>query len=257
MLWRLLTALIVLFWAVMTGLIIRDTYFPDQSRFAVVPVSMVFDLFLDDAAAFNNNLHLYHGQQKLGHVSFALRRLEESNAEPVYALVANGTLKVPGAGGEQNLNFRGNGLMLAAERWKQIDIEMKAPETKTEVEISWREGDKLPHLEVKKEGAVVMNTAMAQKLMESPFNSGLIAQMLPLSRLPQAGAMSFHAREGRMELAGKKRRCYIITAQLMQGYEAQLYFTEIGELARVELPAGYRLIEPMMHGLEKDLDTTF
>jgi hypothetical protein len=41
----------------------------------------------------------------------------------------------------------------------------------------------------------------------------------------------------------------------MQGYEAQLYFTEIGELARVDLPGGYRLLEPMLHGLEKGLTT--
>ena len=48
MFWRFLTAIIIVFWAVMTGLMIRDVYFPDHSRFAVVPVSMVFDLFLSE-----------------------------------------------------------------------------------------------------------------------------------------------------------------------------------------------------------------
>ena len=56
-----------------------------------------------------------------------------------------------------------------------------------------------------------------------------------------------------MDLAGKTRKCYIVTATLLGMYEVLVYFTEVGELARIELPQGYRLIEPMMHGLERDV----
>ena len=96
MFWRLITAMVVLFWAVMTGLVIRDTYFPDHSRFAVVPVRFVFDLFLSEAVAFNNTLHLYQGQEKIGHTTFALRRMDEkAEQEPIYAIAANGSVAVP------------------------------------------------------------------------------------------------------------------------------------------------------------------
>lgn len=255
MFWRLISAMVVLFWAVMTGLVIRDTYFPDHSRFAEVPVRFVFDLFLSEAAAFNNTLHLYQGREKIGHTTFALRRMDEATTgqEPVYAIVTNGSVTVPGASEKTEFGFRLNGELLGAERWRRFEAQINAPQSETEAMITWKEGDKLPGMEVKKGGQVVMNTAMASAMLDSPAAAGLITQMLPAGALPQAASMRLLAREGRLELAAKQRRCYIVTATLMQDYKARLYFTEIGELARVDLPGGYRLLEPMLHGLEKGL----
>ncbi|MDZ4289150.1 MAG: hypothetical protein U0984_14385, partial [Prosthecobacter sp.] len=96
MLWRSISAAIVLFWAVMTGLIIRDAYFPDSSRFAGVPPRMVFDLFLSQAGTFNNQLHLYHEKQKIGHAHFAINLLKEEPGPPVYALIAHGSITASG-----------------------------------------------------------------------------------------------------------------------------------------------------------------
>ncbi|MES2597939.1 MAG: hypothetical protein V4662_21580 [Verrucomicrobiota bacterium] len=264
MIWRLLSALVVLFWAVMTGLIIRDTYFPDHSRFAEVPVRMVFDLFLSEAAAFNNTLHVYQGMEKLGHTSFALRRMDsglETDSKPLYALVANGSLQLPGQDAKVDIGYQVNGELLEAEHWKSFDVRVTAPDSQMEAEIIWKEGDKLPKIEIKKGGQVIMNTAMLQTLIDNPGASGWLTQMLPknltmdMKSLPQASAANLQAREGRLDLAGKQRRCYIVTASLMPGYDAKLYFSELGELARVELPGGYRLLEPMMHGLEPGMST--
>lgn len=257
MFWRLITAMIVLFWAVMSGLVIRDTYFPDHSRFAEVPVPFVFDLFLSEAAAFNNTLHLYQGQEKIGHTTFALRRMEgkTEEQEPIYAIVANGSVAMPETAEKTEIGFRLNGELMSGEKWQRFEIQINAPQNETEAVIAWKDGDKLPQMEVKKGGKVIINSAMAQTLMDSPAASSLITQLLPANSLPQATAMRLHAREGRLELAAKQRRCYIITGTFMQGYEAKFYFTEIGELARVDLPGGYRLLEPMLHGLEKDLST--
>jgi len=258
MLWRLISALVVLFWTVMTGLIIRDTYFPDHSRFAEVPVRMVFDLFLSEAASFNNTLHLYQGKEKIGHTGFALRKLDEgrrAEAKPLYALVVNGSVTVAGERGKMDVGFRMNGELIEAEHWQAFDIHITSPDNEMEAVIAWKVGDELPAIDVKKGGQVIMNTQMAKTLLESPATSGWLTQMLPASALPQISSMHLQAREGRLDLAGKQRRSYIVTAKLMQGYEAKLYFTELGELARVELPGGYRLIEPMMHGLEMGLSS--
>jgi ABC-type Na+ transport system ATPase subunit NatA len=54
MFWRISTAFILVFWAVVTGLMIRDTHYPNDSRFVEVPVRMVFDLFLAEAVALNH-----------------------------------------------------------------------------------------------------------------------------------------------------------------------------------------------------------
>jgi hypothetical protein len=254
MFWRFLTALIVLFWAVMTGLIIRDTYFPDHSRFAKVPVRMVFDLFLSEAAAFNNTLQLYHGQEKIGHTSFAIRNISKDEEEPLYGLLANGSIRIEGAAEPMNVTYAMSGEVLEAEKWQSFKLEIKAPSAQTEAHITWRIGDELPELEVRKSGQVMMNTQMAKTMLNMTSNNSdappWLAQLLPTGVLPSAAALQLTAREGLLDLAGKRRRCYVVTLALLKGYEMRMYFTELGELARIELPQDYRLIEPMMHGLE-------
>jgi hypothetical protein len=262
MLWRALSAIIVLFWAVMTGLLIRDTYFPDHSRFAEVPVRHVLDLFLTEAAAFNNTLHLLHGQEKIGHASFTIRKVsDESVAVPEYAVLIHGVVDVPSEEGKVKANFMLAGELEAAEKWKRIEAEVSAAAAQMEAKMSWAAGDRLPQIEVKKAGQVVMNTAMAEAMMKLPDvpggKSDLLAKLMPGLSLnaEQASMLRFQAREGVMDLAGKRRRCFIVTLAAMQGLEVKVFFTEIGELARIELPQNYRLIEPMMHGLEPGLNT--
>ncbi|SKA92600.1 hypothetical protein SAMN02745166_01917 [Prosthecobacter debontii] len=260
MLWRILSALIVLFWAMMTGLIIRDTYFPDYSRFAVVPPRFVFDLFLSEAAAFNNTLHLYHEKERIGHTTFTIRKDGgEDQVQVLYALLASGmvTFPVPNAK-DQDLNFRLTAELEDAERWHSLDLELKSGSADLFAVIQWKVGDELPQVEVKKGGQVVMNTEMMKTMMamKGAFGGGFewLAE-LGTAQSAVAEASPLHAREGIMELAGKKRRCYIVTWQVFQTEEIRIYFTEVGELARIELPQDYRFIEPMMHGLEKGLST--
>lgn len=258
MLWRILSAVIVLFWAVMTGLIIRDTYFPDQSRFAVVPPRFVFDLFLAEAASFNNTLHLYHEKEKIGHTTFTIRKEGEMETPAVYSVLASGTFTLPDpekAG--HDITFRLTGELADGERWRGLDLELKSTSADMLATVLWKEGDKLPAMEVKKGGQLVMNTQFVQTLMAVKGTLGgdydWLSQLTKVQE--QAKSVPLTAREGVMDLAGKQRRCYIVTLKVMQVEEVRWYFTEVGELARIELPQGYRFIEPMMHGLEKGLNT--
>ena len=70
--WKTIRILGALFWAVMTGLLIRDTYFPEESRFAEVPPAFVLDLFLQHRDV-PNTLLLYKGEKKLGHALIGVR----------------------------------------------------------------------------------------------------------------------------------------------------------------------------------------
>ena len=257
MFWRIITSVILLFWAVMTGLIIRDSYFPDHSRFAEVPVRMVFDLFLTEASGFNNTLDLYHDKVKLGHTTFTIRKTNENYQMPLYGLLVNGTFEIPIEKGSVPANFNLMGELLEAERWRSFKLDFKAPALEIEAFVSWRQGEQLPDISVKKSGNIIMNTEMAKAMigMKEAMggSSDWLLKMLPMGPLPEASAFTLKAREGQMELAGKKRRCYIVQLALMPGYEMKMFFSELGELARIELPQGYRLIEPMMHGLEPGL----
>jgi len=260
MFWRILSALIVLFWALMTGLIIRDTYFPDHSRFAVVPSQYVLDLFLTEAAAFNNTLHLYHCRERIGHTTFAIRRQSEEGAPLVYALLATGSVNLPGEGAKPSeASFRLNAELAGAERWQGLDLEVRAIATKMHATLSWKEGEKLPAVEVKQGDQIILNTEILQTMMaiQGIGAGGKFDWLTPMlkARGAAGGTPALQAREGVMDLAGRQRRCYIITLQIMQMTEVRAFFTEVGELARIELPQDYRLIEPMMHGLEPGMNT--
>ena len=50
-------------------------------------------------------------------------------------------------------------------------------------------------------------------------------------------------------MAGRERKCFIVTMPLVAGQSARLLFAETGELARIELPQEYVLLEPMIHGM--------
>ena len=260
MVWRSISAAIVLFWAVMTGLIIRDAYFPDSSRFAEVPPKFVFELFLNQAAAFNNSLHLYHEKEKTGHATFSLRRLPDKEGSPIYGLRSNGSFSSPGEGGKKaDTAFQVSAELEDAKQWHRFEIETVDPTTHTTANVKWKRGDAFPEIEVAKNGTIIMNSQMAQALLALQGGAGNAGEWDWLVK--QSGssgmleAMNLRAHEGLMDLAGRQRRCYIVSAGMPGMYEVKVFFTELGELARIELPQGYRLLEPMMHGMEPELNT--
>ncbi len=245
MFWRVVSLGVLLFWSVMTGLVIRDAYFPAESRFAEVPPAWVLEKFLTAPAISGGTLHILRGEEKLGHASFSVRQQEAAGQEPSFAVLVNGTVKVPAGAQVLEAGFRLTAELEKAEQWKSLQARIHLPEAETEAKIDWQGSAKLPEVEVKKGNQVVLDSAGLAALLP-------MAGRLSTLPMPAPGARpAITAREGSLTLAGRARRCYVVTAGAMAGWEANLYFTELGELARVDLPGGWQLIEPMMHALEK------
>jgi hypothetical protein len=258
MLWRLLSVIILLFWAAMMGLVVRDTYFPSHSHFAVVHPRFVFDLFLSEAATLNNTLHLYRDDEKIGYTNFTIRRHGGEMTQPIYSLLISGSVDIPLKNQPKgDVTFRLAGELEDAEIWNHFDLEIHSLSEDVIGSVNWKKGSKMPTVEVKKGGQVIMNTPMMQSMMAlKSLTGGEFDWMKQLTQLQQNGSSgTLKAREGVMDLAGRQRRCYVVSLDVLQMDEVQLYFTEIGQLARIELPQGYRLIEPMLHGLERGMNT--
>lgn len=259
MLWRALSALILLFWAVMTGLLLRDTYFPDQSRFTEVPAQKVFDLFLADASTFNNTLHLYKNDARLGHATFTARRLQDGTQALAYAIVATGNVRLEhlpslpdGKAPEANFHLRGE--LLHAEQWRTLELEVRIPSSEIHARISWREGTSLPEVSVQRGTEALMTTETLHSMLALSGVTGIPHSLTPPATSSSSSKPMIHAREGIMDLAGKRRKCHILTASLLGNHQARAFFTEAGALARLELPDGYTLLEPLMHGLSLEVD---
>ena len=263
MFWRMISALGILFWAVMTGLLIRDTYFPEESRFAEMPPKFVLDLFLNhgDPATM---LLLYKGEDKLGRSTCTVRRQPRTPGQTeIYDLQASGLVdgKAFGAGGS-DLTWRIAGELDDGQQWRSLLFQTgwrpgEGPEGARDgvaATVIWKRGGDAPTFEVRQGGRVIMDNAKADSMLKGgslPL-AGLLGSSLngggTLANLAQV-----KAREGAMMLAGKRRKCYILQMQFMGLYEIKVLFTEAGELARIDLPQGYHLLEPTIHGLGASL----
>ena len=121
--------------------------------------------------------------------------------------------------------------------------------------MSWNENQPTPDLLVKQGQRVVMNSQDV-KLVLGGGQEGVLA-LLPMltGGTPKSGtepkAMKLQAREGLMMLAGRERKCFVLTLPLFGMHEVRMLFTEAGELARIDLPDDYSLLEPTINGLQE------
>ncbi|HRH98635.1 MAG TPA: hypothetical protein PLB55_22015 [Prosthecobacter sp.] len=260
MIWRMAAVLAVLFWAVMSGLLVRDIYFPEASRFAIVPPRMVIDLFLQQSETFGSTLHLYHQREKIGHANIQVSRRIQPNHRMVYDLIAHGSVEEVGAGTQMRrieATWSLGCILADAERWQHLTIKAGFPQRDASMQLSWDKDQDAPDLLVKQGERVVMNSQDAKMLMGAAAGKDGALAILSLlgGGLPKAGAepesRQLQAREGLIMLAGRQRKCFVLTLPLLGMHELKMIFTEAGELARIDLPDDYALLEPTIHGLQE------
>lgn len=262
MFWRIISALAVLFWAVMTGLLIRDTYFPEESRFAEVPPAFVFDLFLNHRET-ATTLQLRKDDDRIGHATVTIRKQNVvGGGRSSYDLMGSGQIEGRAFGAkEKDLTWRLSGDLdeghevrgvVFQTAWRGEGDPNNRKSDAVTATASWRLGGK-PDIEVRQGGKVVLDTASAYSLLgASTLPLGGMMRSLP-GTTPQPGFAVVTAREGAMMLAGKRRKCYLVQMQFMGLYNVKIVFTEAGELARIDLPQGFHLLEPTIHGLDAGL----
>ncbi|MDB6074734.1 MAG: hypothetical protein JWO89_2374 [Verrucomicrobiaceae bacterium] len=260
MLWRIATGLIVLFWAVMTVLLVRHTYFPTEAEFAVIPVKMLMERYAKNPNL-SNTLQLMQGGQKCGNVTLVLIEWkdQQTGAHKGYTLQAGGMVEQePRATPESRVTWSFSGDFTDDERWERVALGAQSSVTKTFVSVGWRKGQEIPSIEVRKGDKVIMDTAGAlNEAKQSPMMAGMggLTSFIPgLGGMNKAVSLEtlihLSAREAAMPLGGKPRKAFVLTTSLMSLYQAKTWFTEAGEVVRVDLPGGYRLVSPMVMGID-------
>jgi hypothetical protein len=258
MFWRVVSSLGVLFWAVMTGLLIRDTYFPEASRFSEVPPRMVIDLFLAHPD-FGKSLDVFHEKERVGHASVSIRRETEPDARPsVHELRVTGQLEGEALGiRDHALTYHLDSEIEDTTQWRRVTLLLHwstnagvGADDDVRVHFSWKAGQQRPTLEVRRGSEIIMD--MDSALASIP---GLTAAtILPvLGSGTGAPPARIKAREGVIELAGRERKCYFLEMTFLETHNARLIFTEAGELARVDLPQGWRMLEPNIHEIGDEI----
>ncbi len=246
---RLTTACLWGFWAVLTGWLVRDTYFPPAESHRTLPPGEVFDRFLAQADAFNTTLQIYQGQESAGHAVISVQPREQAG-ETRHHLVATGTVTPgslhPSSGqGRVELSFRLGLTFAAGGAWRAFDLDANAPEAGLRARLGWQGGQELPKVDIRQNGQIILDSAGLENLLRSG------GALLPAGLTEQLASHPpvLHAVEGDMELAGKRRPAMRLTLDLPGLGAARAWFTGDGLLVRAELPGGYRLVEPLIHGL--------
>ncbi len=262
MIWRVAAVLAVIFWAVMSGLLVRDVYFPEASRFAIVPPRMVMDLFLRQSETFGCTLHLYHQREKIGHANLQVNRRIRQDHLTVYDLIAHGAVEEVAPEDQVRSIMASWSLrctLADGERWQNLAIKASFPQRDASIRLSWNETQSAPDVLVKQGERVMMNSEDVKLLMGVGGGQDSALAMLsmmggglpkPSTQADNKDAMKLQAREGMMVLAGRQRKCFILALPIMGMYEVKMIFTEAGELARIDLPDDYVLLEPTIHGLQ-------
>lgn len=274
MFWRLLSALAILFWAVMAALLVRDTYFPHESTLSEVPPRYVFDLFLKQASQQAVTLHLHHRGEKIGHASMSITGQKSSpiSAPEGYELMARGLIeRLQENAARMDITWEISGRIDTQGEWSRAEFLSSMQREKVQARVFWEKGQKLPAVSVTQDGRSLIDpsqlgilTALSGGMIGKSGGLGALAGVLgPLAGMPAADTSTatdektpaaasetlFTAHEATVEMAGRERKCFIVTMPLVAGQSARLLFAETGELARIELPQEYVLLEPMIHGM--------
>ncbi len=250
MFWRSLVIFITLFWLVMVTLLVRVTYFPEGSQFAQMPPGIVLKMFLDRGAS-GKQLHLYHGEKKIGHVTLDVRRMPEAQLPDDFTLLLTAFMErgvLPDVASSVNLRLNIN--LREAQRWAGAAGQIRMPDDGVLLDFKWFEAKATPEFTLHRRGVLQADDRLLQPML-GQFTTGPGTVATPAGSA-QDDFFKISAREGAMKIAGQKCKGYVLSFSVMDRYRATAFFTEEGSLALIELPDGYRALEPNIHGLVPD-----
>jgi hypothetical protein len=258
--WRVVTFLILSFWLLMTGLLVEKVYFRKGLR---QPVSLqhVLDRGTEAVGATESMDLLYQGALR-GRAGVRVQRWFGDEATPAggYLLDCSGTIDGLPTSQIPSMNWHSVGRLDRMLQWQSIYLRGRVMDTDTSFIIEWSRSVGKPIVEVRRSGQLIMDMAaieqQAELLKKIP---GLPLPSLPgLPSLGEAakaeGALSesvkLEATAGQYELAGEMRDCFYISGSALGLYKAEALFTEAGELAKIDLPNGWRLTNPVVGVLQ-------
>jgi hypothetical protein len=249
MLSKLVTTGIVVFWALMCTWLVQQSYFSPTAVLEDVPLSTILQRAATVPLQSRNTLMLIRDQkEQLGHADIQVQRVTDPDTTH-YDLQTGGMIKgeswgEPAAG----ITWRVEARLDAAEQWQSLSLVGRSSSTDTNVSIKWQRDDKQPMVEVTRAGDVVMDTQaiMAQAGM-SMGGIGL-GGMGAFGNQNASEAVTVKSQRGLIPIANELRDGFVVTVSAMGIYEAKAYFLETGELARVDLPQKWQLLDPLVIG---------
>ncbi len=256
---RILSGAIVLFWLVMTGLLVQLVYFPDESRMSQVDPDYVVGLFLRNKEI--SELSVFKGAEKVGEISLLPQHVPKDETGGVQTLKrdlifdASGDVALPNLD-EQMLRWNGR-IRIAEDRSIEfVDISVRFEKPKVRVSLEMDPKKLEFNYVVSRDDVVVTdsktdpNAPGLAELRLLMLAWGVNPAQIESAAAEQQKKSKISARHGNIKLGGKRFHAYVLSLDVMESGSVKLYFTDAGELVKVDTFLGYELLSEVLIPLE-------
>lgn len=243
MIYRTVAALIVLFWLVMTALLIRNEVNPEDSGVREVPLTHVLKLLYRHEV--QSNLRIYQGGTPIGHLSFHPKRDKETS-ELLAEVTGTIQLQIPERkrlSWEAVLRMTPNyelvqsnwGAALMDPGYVKLEVETKAGSPKAHVILRTQD-------RVIQRMDIAMNEAGLSDVAQQ-FGSGteFLALMQQAKTQAQAAKPIVRARQSSLRYRGERTETYLVSIEQNGQTLIQCHISQLGHVLQAKTLLGYTL----------------
>ena len=250
--YRALTAVIVAFWLVMTAMLVRVEFAPNDSNLLPVPPEHVFkQMFLHEQAS---DLVLCHGRDRLGVFHLQPKHLPTAPDGPanMVTFTGNFSLSLPGGPPNQRLNLHGSLDLDNRQAVRRFDFKAYLHEPKQTLPSLGFALDGLPgsnqcHYQVLRADVVQKEASgTPAQLLDDPDLRVLGFDPRPMlvnAGQQQAASTKLTARRSSIRSNGEVIETYLLTIQHAESIESTIQVSQLGQILIVKTFAGYDLYD--------------
>ena len=242
MLSRFLSIVIVLFWITMTGLLVRNEWWPDHSRLRVIPMEHVARLlWLHEQSS---DLTIWNDGQRLGHLTLHPRRGEADDMR-LLDYSGNLQLRLPGSN-KQRISW--DGTVELDKKWEMqsllLGVGVREP-SQMRAELLVRPRANSAHYRLLNAGRELqsedftLDEAGMKKMMELLEIDPIMVQTF---RPSQPAAPVFTAEQSSLTLHGEKIDTYLLSMQQSGQTLFELHISQLGQVLQVKTLVGYSMV---------------
>lgn len=253
--WRTISLVVTGFWLVMSSLLVRYVWFPEGSHFSDVPPPVVLRGFLEQSSslATASSLWVFRHDEKIGFANVRCSRLTSGRQD--YMLRIDGFLDrgaLPFA--DEKAVWRLSLKLLQVEKLSELKGNLRVERTPWVLDFHWQQGQKAPEVNLQAPEDSPVNNPMLQLMLAQAFSGGAAPGLLGGVATDPGDVLRVRARESEMDFAGQKSHGHLLEFTVMDRWKARAFITEAGEFVLMDLPEGYRLVDPVIQGLAPDYD---
>ncbi len=241
MLYRIFAALIVGFWLVMTGMLVRLEIAPEKSTVLEVPVAHVVRLMFANAQP--SSLNIVENGLPIGNISL------QPQSEPGYRVLrfaGSLWLRLPMIP-KQRVAWDGTTTFDRALNAQSAHLEVTMREPSTHTMISVNEQPNILHYEVTQNGNALANADVSltrEGLMTATEQLGIDPNALAAFGQNAPSSLRVSAKETTRRYREETIAVFHISIQQSGAPIADIYVSQLGQVLEATTPFGYGLIAP-------------